>query len=350
MTGVIKRDSASCALLLAVARHGAGGDAEAVGHAAEGVLDWEEFLSLAQLHRMGSLVWRCLENCEDAIPASVRQRLKAEYERNLCHSLLSAAELLQVLQALSQEQIAAMPLKGVVLGASAYGEFGLRTCGDLDLLIRRKDLESATEILVQRGFRRAPEKRDGSPVHERSFLRPQDGMVLELRWNLDSVSRRYTRELGLDWVWHDRRSVPLAGARVPDASPEKSLIMLCTHGSKHVWHRLIWVCDVSRLIASSPELDWRVVETQARLLGLWKPVCLGLLLANRLAGPIPKCPPLLSAQDNGTVLELAEHFAKNLVPTPGMLPGGLVPCSVRMLDFRDRVRLFFSMCLSMGRN
>ena len=86
--------------------------------------------------------------------------------------------------------------------------------------------------------------------YEYHFERQSDGMVLELRWRLELTQPRFKRNLGMDWVWPGKRSALLAGAEVPDMDPETALLVLCMHGSKHVWSRLIWISDVARLIRS----------------------------------------------------------------------------------------------------
>ncbi len=45
-----------------------------------------------------------------------------------------------------------MPFKGVVLGASAYGDITARTAGDLDILVYYQDLLRATALLKERGY------------------------------------------------------------------------------------------------------------------------------------------------------------------------------------------------------
>ena len=71
----------------------------------------------------------------------------------------------------------------------------------------------------------------------------------------------------MDWAWPERRTVTVAGAEVPNLSPEKTLLVLCMHGSKHAWSRLIWICDVAQLLAACPGLDWNKVNREAKRLG-----------------------------------------------------------------------------------
>lgn len=333
-------DPPSCTLLRAIARHSMRPNAGAIHDAAALVQDWEGFLRLARAHRMAPMAFRYLTDAEAPVPQGIRESLAGEYEFNLCQSLLSASELLEVLEAFAQERIAAMPFKGIALAASAWRDPELRACGDLDLLIRQEDLEPATAILEERGFRRAlaPEKES----HERVFLRDRDGVIVELRWVLDFVYARYGRELGFEWAWRAHRSTRLNGAEIPAMSPEKTLILLGMHASKHVWSRLMWVCDVAQIIASAPDLDWNEAASDARSLGLWKPLALGILLAHRMAGTSIACPLVFSILQDRSLVTLANHFEENLLIKPGVGPAGRVPYSLRLLDLRDRLRIFLS--------
>jgi putative nucleotidyltransferase-like protein len=136
--------------------------------------------------------------------------------------------------------------------------------------------------------------------------------------------------------------VNLAGAEVPNMDPETTLLVLCMHGSKHVWSRLIWICDVARLLTEFPGLDWRRVTREARRLGLWRSLALGVLLAHRVC--LAEVPPAIMRrfQSDASARGLAQHFEQNLLDEPGRMPESRVPYNVRLLGFHDRLRLFLS--------
>jgi len=341
-------DRHSCELLRAVVRRPV--DAGQISLLAGEVENWDSLLGLANEHRVAPLLLLRLEETGTAVPESVRAWLRAEYHRNVLHSMANAAELLGVLEAFDREKIPAMPFKGVVLAASAYGDLKARSAGDLDLLIHFRDLARATEMILARGYKRTTETRaDGAPVlpdyYECVFERATDGMVLELRWRLELTQPRFRRDIGMDWVWPRRRTAMLAGAVVPDMSAETTLLVLCMHGSKHVWSRLLWICDVARLLDSSPDLDWNEVIGEARKTGLWRALALGVLLAHRVAGVGVPEDVMRVFEGDKTSRRLALHIADNLFDSPGSRPEGRVPYNVQLLGFRDRVRFFVSLDL-----
>jgi hypothetical protein len=339
-------DNESCELLRAIARRPA--DADQVHGLAKKVRDWDSLLNLAQEHRVLPLLFLQLENMGTAVPSAVQGRLRAEYDRNVFHNLANAAELISVLKAFDYETIPAMPFKGVVLGSSIYHDLTTRTAGDLDLLIHYRDLTRATQIILETGYElKTPARADGTPVfpdcYEYHFERSTDGMVLELRWRLVLTQSRFKRDLGIDWVWPHRKTTPLAGAVVPDMNPGITLLVLCMHGSKHLWSRLLWICDVAQLLNVSPDLDWKEIIREAKQTGLWRTLALGVLLAHRIAGTAVPQAILRRFESDTTASKLAQHVEENLFIAPGSAPMGRVPYYVLLLAFQDRLRLLLSL-------
>jgi hypothetical protein len=286
-------DRGSQELLRAIVWRPADATAQRIHRLAENVRDWDSLLKLAREHGVQPMLFSRLSDLGPAIPPDVQNHLRAEYHRNLLQGLANAVELIGLLEALDQQGIPAMPFKGVVLGASIYGDLTTRPAGDLDVLIHHRHLARATSVLQERGCElKTPIRADGTRVdprgYEYHFERERDGMAIELRWRLGLTEPWFGsgHNLGLDWVWPRRRMTRLAGAEVPDIEPEITLLLLCMHGSKHAWSRLIWICDVAQLLASFPKLDWKEVTREAKRVGLWRTLVLGVLLAHRITGTI----------------------------------------------------------------
>ncbi len=334
-------------LLLAVARWPANGDDKEFAEIVPRICDWDALIRVARKHRVLPRLFLRLANQSNAIPSTAIECMRAEYDRNVFHSLTNAAELIAVLREFNEQKIQAMPFKGVVLAASIYKDLSTRTAGDLDVLIFHRDLARATAALNQRGYELKTEVlADGSPAtedyYEYHFERGSDGMVIELRWRLELTQPKFRRNLGMDWVWPRRRTTNLAGAKVPDMEPAITLLVLCMHGSKHIWSRLIWICDVAHLLAANPELDWKDVLQEAKRNGLWQALGLGVLLARKVANaPVPER-VLQNFESDSSVRALAEHISENIFDAPGSIPRSRVPYNIRLLGFSDRIRFFFS--------
>jgi hypothetical protein len=115
---------------------------------------------------------------------------------------------------------------------------------------------------------------------EYAFGRERDGATVELHWEI------VPPEFGLPvdgWrLWDDLRPISLLGCQALSPPAEDLLVILCAHGSKHLWNRLGWVCDVAELIRAHPGLDWTRALGRARALGAERMVRLGLILAAQL--------------------------------------------------------------------
>jgi len=311
------------------------------------VTNWEEAIESARFHGILPMLYSRLESDTIAVPAGAMALAKREVERNTFHCMANAAELLEILRLFDRVPIPAMPFKGVVLASAAYGDIAKRPAGDLDLLIYRRDLNRATSILQERGYElKTTVLADGSPAEkdnfEFHFERELDGAVIELRWRLELTQPRFRQDLGMEWVWPRRSTAELVGAQVPNLDPVSTLLVLCMHGSKHGWTRMIWVCDVSKLLESQPQLDWDFAISEAKRVGLWRSLALGVLLALRSSAAAVPAEVLQKLEGDRSARRLADFLYERLPAEPGQMPGGLLPYNVQLLGFKDRLRMLLS--------
>jgi hypothetical protein len=335
-------DQSIRALLMKIVQTSAASDQQGLAKLVRAVEDWGALIDVAHQHRLLPLLFSLIDEIDALIPPEARQKLRTEYDRNAFHSLANATELVGLFRAFDLQNIPAMPFKGIVLAASVYPNMTIRSAGDLDFLVFEKDLQRATSLLVSRSYELTTDLRDGLPAnpnyYELHFERGSDGMVVELRWKLELIQPRFRRDLGMEWVWPRRRSVNVGGVEVPNLDPISTLLILCMHGTKHAWSRMIWVYDVARLLATNPELDWKEAAQDAKQRGLWRSLALGVLLAQRICGaPVPVGILERFAADK-SARELAEYFQRNMLENPGQMPRSRVPYSLRILDSGDRVR------------
>lgn len=340
-------DLDACGLLRALARNTGEDGSSTLGLLAAQIRNWNAVLNLAQEHRVLPLLVYRLAEAEASIPSDVLQLLRAESDRNAFHCLANASELIAICEAFDKASIPLLPFKGVALAASVYASLTSRSAGDLDFLVFYRDLRSATLALQARGYElKTPARQDGSPAvenyYEFHFERPADGMVVELRWRLELTQPRFRRDLGMAWLWPRRGTIRVAGKDVPDLNPEDKLLVLCMHGCKHQWSRLIWICDVAQLIEKEPQLDWEDVAREAKRRGLWRALALGVLLARQVCGSRVPEPTLRSFESDPAAYQLSKHFSTSLLDAPGQIPPGRLPYNFRLLDSGDRLRLVLS--------
>lgn len=246
-------------------------------------LDWDLLLRMADEQLVLPLLYFGLEfEC----PGRAPQELRARFQDRARFNLLQTAELVRVLELLEQNRIPAVPLKGPILAAWAYGDLALRASLDLDLLIRREHVLAAMALLTQEGYQLTSEIHWScaraclrSKDSQLSFAHSDTGVSLDLHWAL--LPDDFVPSFDGDCVWENLASVPLAGRNVPALSTEDLVLFLCAHGSKHRWACLGWICDIA-LVLKRAEIDWASLLSRAQRAHIERMVLLGL----RLAGDI----------------------------------------------------------------
>lgn len=247
-------------------------------------LDWTRLLSLAGANGMRPLLYSRLREVRPEIGS-----LGGWFEANARQNLALTAELLRILRSLQDAKIEAVPFKGPALAAQLYGSLALRECSDLDLLIKPADVLAAKQVLLASGYTWCqPLAAD----HERAFLRSgcefnfekTAGPCVDVHWQ--PAPAHFCISMP-DAMWMHVHPLPLPIAELLVLAPEDLLVLLCIHGAKHLWRKVIWISDVAAL-ARIPSLNWdaalrRASEMRARRMIWW-----GLALAAELLDvPLP---------------------------------------------------------------
>jgi hypothetical protein len=278
-------------------------------------IDWEAVLRLGDEHGTSSLMYRNLSRLSDVAPPFVLAALRQGYEKNVHKSLFLARELIRILDCLDALAIEAIPYKGVVLSEVYYGDMALRRSGDMDLFVRRPDVARIKRAVRELSYtERVPIPEDAeedfiASGYECSFNSPAGQGLLELQWALQP--RFYAVDFDMDGLFERAVNVTVAGRRVKTPSAEDLLLVLSVHAAKHVWERLIWLCDIAQILKQE-NLNWDWVEVRAKEFGIERIVRTTLRLANRLlATPIPE-PIEKSILADHAALAFAEEIAAAL--------------------------------------
>jgi hypothetical protein len=305
-------------------------------------LDWEFLLTEARRHAVLPLLHRTLHGRFGAeTPSPVLDSLRQACQRSQQRNLALTAELLRVLDLFEKAGIPAVPFKGPVLAAVAYGDLSLRIFGDLDILLREEDLGRARDVLVAQGY--IPEF-TFTPVQEKAYRKaecalqlrhPGRNVVLELHWLL--TERYLSIDLAGRGFWDRLHPVALAGRTVPAFAMEDLLLYLSVHGSKHRWERLEWLCSFVA-VASQPGLDWEAVRRRARESGAERLLHMALLLSRDLLGLELPEEVRAAAERDRAAQDLAGEIAATLFEPVGEEPGNRGSWYVYLLRSRERWR------------
>jgi hypothetical protein len=246
---------------------------------------WRVLFELAERHGVQPLLHQSLSRMEQLVPAADMRVLAQLYQANLHRSMLLAREFIHLMDHLAEKHIEVLPYKGLALAEQMYGDIALRQTGDIDLLIHAKDLPAVRDTLRELGYEPHTSL---SPTEEQAILNSGyecvfDGRgarnMLEVQWGI--LPRFYSVGFKQDELFRRAVSITVAGHGMRAPSPEDLFLILSVHAAKHVWGRLIWLCDLARIMAS-PQLNWGWIAEQAEDLGIARTLRVTLLLVNRL--------------------------------------------------------------------
>jgi Uncharacterised nucleotidyltransferase len=277
---------------------------------------WKLLFDLADRHGTRRLLHLALTDLEGAVPAAEMSALQQSYQTNLHKALFLSRELIRIVDRLSAFGIEVMPYKGLALAELAYGDIALRQAGDIDLLIRTRDFPRIRDAVRELGY--TPHL-NFSSAEERTYLKSGyecafDGAagpnLLEVQWAIQP--RFYAIDFDMESLFRRAVTVTVAGHSMKTPSAEDLLLILSAHAAKHVWSRLVWLCDIARIM-SLPTLDWSCIESQAIALGIVRIVHVSMSLANRLLGvAIPAAAQAKLGKDPAT-LPLVDKIQSHIV-------------------------------------
>src|SRR4051794_7375470 len=116
-------------------------------------IDWERFAPLVRFHRIGGLARNGLKSDGSTIPYWVTQSLAAAAEENVVRNLQMTAECRELRDRFEAAGVPLLFLKGLTLGALAYGSPTPKAAIDIDLLVDPADLPKAASLLRGCGYR-----------------------------------------------------------------------------------------------------------------------------------------------------------------------------------------------------
>lgn len=245
-------------------------------------IDWEYVIQKAYEHRVIPHLSRLLET-HHGVSEEVRQRV-SRIDRVLGLTVKShVGRLKQLLSAFRRAEIPLLVFKGLPLAQIAYGDVTRRQPGDLDLLVERSRFEEAAEVLFSLDYA-ADRKRIDEALRRKiglTFLHVRGSS--DLHWTLDDYP--FTLKIADEEIWEKSIYVDIGGERVRTMGLEHLPHYLCFHASKHVWARLSWIADISRLMdQDNVSIDWSKCLEQAQAWKTGREVKVALLLASGLMG------------------------------------------------------------------
>ena len=116
-------------------------------------LNWQEIIIKGKLHRILPLIYYHLKRLDkNDIPNKELKYLKQNYQNILMRNRIYFKELRKLIYCFKEERIKVVLLKGGFLSEYVYKDIGLRPFSDIDILIERKSMKKAKNIMGKLGF------------------------------------------------------------------------------------------------------------------------------------------------------------------------------------------------------
>ncbi len=241
-----------------------------IDHLSKDPLNWKLFKRIVERNQILPLVYNNLrEVLHDEDRVHDLEGLRELAVGRMGHCLSQAGELVRVTETARRAGIEMVALKGVSLSALAYGNFALRSPGDIDLLVCADRVSEAEPVLRGLGYTRMEPKAELTPKRLKHYLRyykhftyhsPSKSSVLELHWRLFHnmpLSNNAEAPAGAT------TSIAIGNGEVLTLSRNELFLYLCAHGSIHGWPILKWLADIGALLRLMTAGDMREVAALA---------------------------------------------------------------------------------------
>ena len=228
----------------------------------------EQLLLEADHQGLAPLLAFSLRN-QAALPPRIEAELKTRWRQAEGRWLLATNSLHAVLGAFRRSGLSVIPLKGPLLARELYPDPVIRPTSDLDLLIRRDDIERADTLLRKMGYRRAPDAHSWEfdvTYDQATFYVHEELLPVDLHWELlSSPSFRRSSRIDSDEIW--ARAVEVVFDDTPRLalSHEDLLLYLALHlAVHHAFSGVIWQLDIAlALHCYGDKLDWDALLARA---------------------------------------------------------------------------------------
>jgi hypothetical protein len=225
-------------------------------------LDWNRLLTLTTEHGVGPLIYGSVKRYfSTAIPEPCLAWLRQNTIANAQNNLALLGQLLTIAQQLHAMGIRFAVFKGLVINQMVYQDLAIRKCGDIDILVDKRNFFQIKTLFLSQGF-----KQTLSDMAEMQYL--QSGLWHEeRRINIDLHCGIPPRELGIrsGKILDTPFEVTIGGKSFPTFSPEDLFIILCVNATKEYWNQHLYpYCDIHEYLQSHPDLNWGPLLRRAR--------------------------------------------------------------------------------------
>lgn len=311
-------------------------------------IDWKAFEDAATWHGVAPLAFNGLRNIQSRqhLPVQHFETLKLEYRKNLIHNTIIFAELEKIVDALGEQNLPVVLLKGAAIARMIYKDIGLRPMSDIDILVKREDLYQAVQAIEGCGYRqhgREDLEQLLNTKYHIVYFNPDTNVLLEIHWDITcnrnpSLVRSNVSNL-MDMWWSRASHVETGFDHVFHLDPMDLICLVASHFFKHRFLKtnagfstkggLLQLCDILNIVNFYQDsLNWGALKAESQKMGLHSTVSVALWVVKTIF--------------NGFIDERITLFDNLIVgPSDKMIAHGVVKRICAMQDKREPVPIGF---------
>lgn len=288
-------------------------------------LDTGEILKQASIHRILPIIYSEIMklNWQRKFHSNIIKLMRTSAYSCMEMDITLNKEAINILNALEKKNITGVILKGPILSVYLYPEFGLRSYGDIDILVKKSDLSRSKEIMREQHYLQGDFDflKNDIVQSSRSEIVSREMYTHETVEFRKKVEHSFLKSLVVDinhsttWKGHsDYKGYPKFNTEIALSSihsyiskygeikgltPELTLIHLCLHLYSEAvffcwqsfWSRnfgdleLIKYLDIALFLKK--ELDWQEFSRLVQLLDVKEPIIYVFSLTLKLFPELP---------------------------------------------------------------
>lgn len=251
--------------------------------------DWNALVALAEENASGPLVLKNLEACDLAagLPKVAASRLREAAEKVRVANEARLAVGKKVLASLAERGVPVVILKGVLFAETLYKDAFYKKMNDIDILVRREDLDTIYEVYATHGLFSAAELASGSPRkqekfshHAPPFFSRDLTCMIGTHWGLITPLAPY--HIDYDAIWSRVQDVAIQGVPAKSMAPEDNLHHLGVH-LPYYKTGVRELADIYNLVRHhAAEIDWELFLGEVKKAKTENLVYHALSLSNRI--------------------------------------------------------------------
>src|SRR5690349_20348146 len=242
-------------------------------------VDWLRFATILVHNRMTVLAKQVFGRVNPSIPPDAQKLIREQTERyeRSAHKLGEA--LTTYLRSAETRGINTIVLKGLWLCEKIYHVPSMRPGGDIDILVRRKDVDDCLRLLAEQGIDEFWPNLLKDEYFTRHHLHQQRStqdlnIWFEIHWALDHPYTLLT--VDYESIFERAKPAQLLGAPIQEMSIPDLLLSLAIHLVKHAVYlpslfgredlariiladgMLMYYLDVTETLNLHPDIDWNL--------------------------------------------------------------------------------------------